>query len=80
MKREATILVVDDEPDVREVLEEYFAAQGYATLAAESAARRAGERRGAAASTSRWWTSTCRGKTACRWRGTCASATPASRS
>jgi len=33
----ATILIVDDEPDVREVLEEYFAGHGYATLAAESA-------------------------------------------
>ncbi len=33
----ATILVVDDEPDVREVLEEYFAGHGYAVLAAESA-------------------------------------------
>ena len=37
MKREATILVVDDEAEVREVLVEYLAAQGYATLAAESA-------------------------------------------
>src|SRR5690349_16439453 len=35
--QEATILIVDDEPDVREVLEEYFASQGYAALAAESA-------------------------------------------
>jgi DNA-binding response OmpR family regulator len=34
----ATILIVDDEPDVREVLEEYFTAHGYAPLAAESAA------------------------------------------
>jgi DNA-binding response OmpR family regulator len=33
----ATILIVDDEPDVREVLEEYFVAHGYATLGAESA-------------------------------------------
>ena len=33
----ATILVVDDEPDVREVLEEYFVAHGYAVIAAESA-------------------------------------------
>jgi len=33
----ATILVVDDEPAVREVLEEYLAAHGYATIAAESA-------------------------------------------
>ncbi|HET9045556.1 MAG TPA: response regulator [Casimicrobiaceae bacterium] len=34
----ATILVVDDEPDVREVLEECFATRGYAVLGAESAA------------------------------------------
>ena len=34
----ATILIVDDEPDVREVLEEYFAAHGYAVMGAESAA------------------------------------------
>ena len=33
----ATILIVDDEPDVREVLEEYFVAHGYAVVAAESA-------------------------------------------
>ncbi|HZI82637.1 MAG TPA: response regulator, partial [Casimicrobiaceae bacterium] len=33
----ATILIVDDEPDVREVLEEYFVAHGYAAIAAESA-------------------------------------------
>jgi two-component system phosphate regulon response regulator OmpR len=33
----ATILIVDDEPDVREVLEEYLAAHGYAAVAAESA-------------------------------------------
>ena len=37
MKREATILVVDDEAEVREVLVEYFAAQGYAALGAEDA-------------------------------------------
>jgi DNA-binding response OmpR family regulator len=37
VKREATILVVDDEAEVREVLVEYFAAQGYAALGAESA-------------------------------------------
>jgi two-component system phosphate regulon response regulator OmpR len=37
VKREATILIVDDEAEVREVLAEYFAAQGYATLAAEDA-------------------------------------------
>jgi DNA-binding response OmpR family regulator len=33
----ATILIVDDEPDVREVLEEYFVAHGYAVIAAASA-------------------------------------------
>jgi two-component system phosphate regulon response regulator OmpR len=33
----ATILIVDDEPDVREVLEEYFLGQGYAPIAAENA-------------------------------------------
>jgi DNA-binding response OmpR family regulator len=38
MSQKATILIVDDEPDVREVLEEYFAIHGYTTLAAESAA------------------------------------------
>ena len=37
MSPKATILVVDDEPDVREVLEEYFVAHGYAVVAAESA-------------------------------------------
>ncbi len=34
----ATILIVDDEPDVREVLEEYFGSHGYTALCAESAA------------------------------------------
>ncbi len=34
----ATILVVDDEPDVREVLEEYLGAQGYSVVGAENAA------------------------------------------
>ena len=34
----ATLLIVDDEPDVREVLEEYFTAHGYATIGAENAA------------------------------------------
>lgn len=34
----ATILVVDDEPDVREVIEEYFCAHGYATVGADNAA------------------------------------------
>ena len=38
MTARATILIVDDEPDVREVLEEYFVAHGYAALGAESAA------------------------------------------
>ena len=34
----ATILVVDDEPEVRDVLEEYFVAHGYAAIGAENAA------------------------------------------
>ena len=34
----ATILIVDDEPDVREVLQEYFTAHGYAAIGAENAA------------------------------------------
>jgi len=34
----ATILIVDDEPGVRDVLEEYFGAHGYATIGAEDAA------------------------------------------
>jgi two-component system phosphate regulon response regulator OmpR len=38
MTHKATILIVDDEPDLREVLEEYLVAQGYAALTAESAA------------------------------------------
>jgi DNA-binding response OmpR family regulator len=38
MSPRATLLVVDDEPDVREVLEEYFVAHGYAVLGAENAA------------------------------------------
>ena len=37
MSQEATILIVDDEPDVREVLEEYFVKHGYAAIGAESA-------------------------------------------
>ena len=37
MNPKPTILIVDDEADLREVLEEYFVAQGYATLGAESA-------------------------------------------
>jgi DNA-binding response OmpR family regulator len=37
MSGRATIMVVDDEPDVREVLEEYFVSHGYAVLGAESA-------------------------------------------
>ena len=34
----ATILVVDDEPEVREVIEEYFTAHGYEALGAPDAA------------------------------------------
>ena len=37
MNPKATILVVDDEPDVREVVEEYLVAHGYAAFGAESA-------------------------------------------
>lgn len=37
MSPKATILVVDDEPDVREVVAEYFVAHGYAAIAADSA-------------------------------------------
>lgn len=37
MSKEATILIVDDEADVREVLQEYFATHGYAVVGAESA-------------------------------------------
>ena len=33
----ATLLIVDDEPDVRDVLEEYFGAHGYETVGAENA-------------------------------------------
>ena len=34
----ATVLIVDDEPEVRDVLEEYFGTHGYATIGAEDAA------------------------------------------
>ena len=34
----ATLLIVDDEPEVRAVLEEYFVAHGYAAIGAENAA------------------------------------------
>jgi DNA-binding response OmpR family regulator len=34
----ATLLVVDDEPDVREVLEEYFVGQGYGVFCADGGA------------------------------------------
>ncbi len=38
MSPKATILIVDDEPDVREVLQEYFEAHGYEAVCAEDAA------------------------------------------
>src|SRR4249920_999786 len=37
MNSKPTILIVDDEPDIREILAEYFVAHGYATFSAESA-------------------------------------------
>jgi len=37
MSPKATILIVDDEPDLREVLEEYFVGQGYRVLTAANA-------------------------------------------
>ncbi|HKC45537.1 MAG TPA: response regulator [Burkholderiales bacterium] len=37
MNAKPTILIVDDEAEMRAVLDEYFAAQGYATLSAENA-------------------------------------------
>src|SRR4051794_8343781 len=37
MNPKATILIVEDEPDLREVLEEYFVSQGYIALAADGA-------------------------------------------
>ena len=37
MSQKATILIVDDEPDVRDVLEEYFITHGYTAIGAESA-------------------------------------------
>ncbi len=37
MTPKATLLIVDDEPEVREVLQEYFGAHGYATLGAGDA-------------------------------------------
>jgi len=39
MNPKTTILIVDDEPDLREVLEEYFVGAGYTALIAESAAK-----------------------------------------
>jgi two-component system phosphate regulon response regulator OmpR len=38
MNATATILVVDDEPELREVLKDYFAAHGYTVLSADRAA------------------------------------------
>jgi DNA-binding response OmpR family regulator len=37
MNAKPTILIVDDEAEMREVLDEYFVAQGFATLSAENA-------------------------------------------
>ena len=37
MSPQATLLIVDDEPDVREVLEEYFVAHGFTVIGAENA-------------------------------------------
>lgn len=39
MPPKATLLIVDDEPEVREVLEEYFTLHGYAVRTAENAAK-----------------------------------------
>jgi two-component system phosphate regulon response regulator OmpR len=39
MNPKTTILIVDDEPDLREVLEEYFVGAGYTALIAESASK-----------------------------------------
>ena len=39
MNAQPVLLVVDDEPEVREVLEEYFSSHGYAVLGAASAAQ-----------------------------------------
>ena len=60
----ATILIVDDEPDVREVLEEYFVAHGYAVARRRERRRGAGARRRPRRSISRWSTSTCPARTA----------------
>ena len=37
MSEKTTIMIVDDEPEVREVLEEYFSSHGYAAIGAEHA-------------------------------------------
>ncbi len=64
MSPKATILIVDDEPDVREVLEEYFVAHGYAAIGAESASAARAIAAAAVRSTWRWSTSTCPARTA----------------
>ena len=64
MSQQATILIVDDEPDVREVLEEYFVAHGYAAIGAENAAAARALAAAARRSTWRWSTSTCPARTA----------------
>jgi len=38
MIKRGTILIVDDEPDVREGLEEYLGAQGYSTTSGSGSA------------------------------------------
>jgi hypothetical protein len=79
MSSKATILIVDDEPDLREVLEEYFASQGFIALSAESATA-ARALAASIRSTSHCSISPCPGKTGSAWRATCASATASLRS
>ena len=78
--RRPSILIVDDEPDVREVLEEYFVAHGYAAIGAESAGAAKSDCRCSSLSTSRWSTSTCPARMVSVSRGTFANVTRSSRS